>query len=183
VDPGRSRFPAERLIELAPRVQARGRGYGARVQAHGQREVGDGGSQSPVRPLDLQIGAARVEMVRTGRGWLWQCPRCGKHVLHLYLLDDVCCRRCAGLDYSSRRIGRDMPAAARIAKLREKLGGADPTPFAPLPPRKRWARRLSWLRTLQAIAEQENKLASRLSGMTRDLERRVRVRGMTRLSP
>jgi hypothetical protein len=38
---------------------------------------------------------------------------------------------------------------------------------------------VAWLRTLRAIAEQEDKLAARFAGMTRDLERRARVRKLT----
>jgi hypothetical protein len=156
----RSDFPSERLIEHSARVKAGGQGYG--------------GSQRPVHGLDLQ-------MVRTGRGWLFECPRgCGRAVLHVYLPPDgePGCRRCCKLDYACRRVARDMPEAARSAKLREKIG-ADPRPFSPLPPRKRWARRVTWLRTLRAIAEQEDRLAARFAGMTRDLERRARVRKLT----
>jgi hypothetical protein len=36
--------------------------------------------------------------------------------------------------------------------LRERLG-SEPTPFGPLPPRKRWARRASYLRALRANSE------------------------------
>jgi hypothetical protein len=82
------------------------------------------------------------------------------------------------LDYKVRRINRDLPEVARIQKLRAAIA-ADPRPFSPLPPRKRWARRVAWLRTLRAIAEQEDKLAARFAGMTRDLERRARVRKLT----
>jgi hypothetical protein len=80
-----------------------------------------------------------------------------------------------GLRYASRHVARDLPDARRIVKLREKLG-ADPRPFSPLPPRRKWARRAPWLRKVQAIAELEDRLAARFAGMTRDLERRARVR-------
>jgi len=34
------------------------------------------------------------------RRW-WVCPRCGRRAGHLYLADDISCRRCTGLSYSS----------------------------------------------------------------------------------
>jgi hypothetical protein len=86
-------------------------------------------------------------MMKSPRGWLLECPRgCGRAVLHVYLPPDgePTCRHCVGLDYSSRRLSRDMPEAQRIRKLREKIG-ADPRPFSPLPSRGKWARRASRL--------------------------------------
>jgi len=74
--------------------------------------------------------------------------------LHCYIPPDggePGCRRCCKLDYSSHRLGRDMPEAARIRKLRERIG-VDPRPFSPLPPRRKRARRAPWLRALRAIA-------------------------------
>jgi hypothetical protein len=136
-------------------------------------------ASAPPRASTWQIGATTVHTIKSGRGWLFECPRCLKSALHLYIIEDAIegaiCRHCGKLDYACRRVSRDMPEAARIVKLREKIE-ADPRPFSPLPPRKRWARRAPWLRTLRAIAEQENKLAARFAGMTRDLERRAWVR-------
>jgi hypothetical protein len=155
----RAGWPPERLIEHTPRIAAGKQGFGAKE-----------GSQRPLHSLDL-------ETVLTGRGWLWRCG-CGRLVVHIYLPGDgspAACRRCCRLDYSSRRTGRDMPEAQRIARLRERIG-ADPRPFSPLPARPRWARRAPYLRALKAIAEQEDKLAARFAGMTNDLERRARVR-------
>lgn len=108
---------------------------------------------------------------------LFECPKgCGHLVLHIYLPPDgePGCRHCCELDYASRRLNRDIPEAARVAKLRAKLG-AEPTPFSQLPPRKRWARRAPYLRALRAIAEQESKLAPRMTDFADDLERRAKV--------
>jgi hypothetical protein len=156
----RSRWTREHLIDPETRIQARNP------------------SRGPHRDRDLKIGATIVRLVHTGRGWLFECPRgCGRTVLHIYLPPDgePGCRDCLGLKYSCRHVGRDMPEAQRIVKLREKLG-ANPRPFSPLPPRPKWARRAPYLRKVQAIAELEDRLAGRFTNMVGDLERRARVR-------
>ena len=137
-------FPEDRLVERVERFQ---------------------------RPRGTQLAAQGPEFpdrVLTGRGWLWVCPRCEKHVLHLYFVDEgPICRTCGKLDYSTRHgAGRAMPEAVKLTKLRAKLG-ADPALIAPLPPRKgRRMYRRSYLRTLRAIEAAETKLAARLSGMS-----------------
>ena len=37
-----------------------------------------------------------------GTRWWWVCPRCGRRRAHLYLVDDVICRECAGIKYASQ---------------------------------------------------------------------------------
>ena len=144
-------FPEDRLVERVERFQ---------------------------RPRGGQLAAQGPEFpdcVLTGRGWLWVCPRCQKHVLHLYITEDgPLCRRDAGLDYGVRHgCGRAMPEALKLAKLRAKLG-ADSSLIAPLPPRKgRRMYRRSYLRTLRAIEAAETKLAARLSRMSDRLLRAV----------
>ena len=68
-----SEWKREHLIEQTARIKARTP------------------SQRPVRDLDLQIGATIVRQIKTGRGWLFECPRgCGRHGLHVYCpLDGV----------------------------------------------------------------------------------------------
>lgn len=155
----RADFPTEKLIEHTARIAAGKQGFGAK-----------GGSQRPVHGLGL-------ETVLTGRGWLWRCG-CGRSAVHIYLPPDgspAACRRCCKLDYASRRTNRDMPEAARIVKLRQRIG-ADLRSFSELPPRPKWKRRVPWVRALRAIAEQEAALAARVTGLADDLERRARVR-------
>jgi hypothetical protein len=161
--------PPDRLIDPTARVQAGKQGFAARKNPQDP-------SRGPLPSLDLRLGATTFHQVHSGRGWLWQCG-CDRLVLHIYCPPDrePGCRHCLSLDYACRHVDRDMPDARRIVKLREKLG-ADPRPFSPLPPRPKWARRAPWLRKLQAIGELEDRLASRFAGMTRDLERRARVR-------
>jgi hypothetical protein len=162
VHPNRRPPPPERLIEHAVRIAAGKQGFGAK-----------GGSQRPVHGLDL-------ETVLTGRGWLWRCS-CGRLALHVYFPSDgspAACRRCCKLDYASRRTNRDLPEVQRIQRLRQRMA-ADVRPYAALPPRPKWKRRAPWLRTLQAIAEQEDRLARRFAGMVNDLQRRAAVRKLT----
>jgi hypothetical protein len=171
IRPDREPPPNDRLIE-----------HVGRIRAHTPS------LRSP-READLQIGATTVRTVVVMRGWhaatLFEC-RCGRAVEAVYLPPDggePGCRHCVRvggerLDYSSRRVGRDLPEAQRVRRLREKLG-VDPTPFSEIGPRRRWQHRVPRLRILAKIAEQERRLAERLAGMTRDLERRLRVRGLT----
>jgi hypothetical protein len=171
-DPDRSHLPAELLVDCTARIQAGKQGFGARTP-----------SRASLPSLDLQIGATTFHQVRTGRGWLWKCG-CGREVLHIYCPPnrEPGCRHCLGLKYACRHVGRGLPEAQRIRKLREKLG-AEPRPFAELPARRRWQHRVTRLRLLKRLAELEEKLAARFAGMTRDLERRARVRKLKPPTP
>jgi hypothetical protein len=108
-----------------------------------------------------------------GRPW-FACGRCGRRVKHTYL-DELVCRRCAGLDYASRHIHRSVPGVHRVMRWRRMIG-IDPHPFAPIPKRKRHHTR--YHRIVAQIRAEESKLVGHLSGVTRDLERRARLRGM-----
>jgi len=49
-----------------------------------------------------QVALTTTDLPGGGRRrWWWICPRCGRRAGYLYLTDDVTCRRCAGLRYSS----------------------------------------------------------------------------------
>ena len=57
--------------------------------------------------IDDQAHQRQVALTTTNlpgggrRRWWWVCPRCGRRAGFLYLVDDVLCRRCAGLAYAS----------------------------------------------------------------------------------
>jgi hypothetical protein len=149
-----SEWKRDRLIEHAAHLQARTP------------------SQRSARDLDLQIGATTVRTVVVMRGWhratLFECPRgCGRAVEHVYLPPDggePGCRHCVRvggerLDYSSRRINRDLPEVQRIERLR-KLGAPSLAPFSEIGPRRKWQRQVTRLRLLKRLAEQEDRLGS-----------------------
>jgi hypothetical protein len=111
------------------------------------------------------------------RPW-FVCPAgCGQRVRFLYLRDRIACRRCYRLDYSSRHLRRQTPGVGRVERLRRKLGHCEPKPFAPLPARIRRGRSRAYHDALvAAILDQEQALLGHLQTVTRDLERRIRVR-------
>jgi hypothetical protein len=57
-----------------------------------------------------------------------------------------------------------------------RMIGIDPHPFAAIPKRPRHHTRFH--RIIAQIRAEESKLVGHLSGVTRDLERRARLRGM-----
>jgi hypothetical protein len=57
------------------------------------------------------------------------CPRCGRRCKHIYL-DELACRICCDLDYSSRHLHRSMSGVHRIRRWRRQLG-IDPILVAP----------------------------------------------------
>ena len=57
-----------------------------------------------------------------------------------------------------------------------RMIGIDPHPFAPIPKRPR--HHMRYHRIVARIRAEESKLVGHLGGITRDLERRARLRGM-----
>jgi hypothetical protein len=102
------------------------------------------------------------------------CPACDRRRQHLYL-EELVCRRCAGLDYSSRHLHRPVPGLHRIRRLRRQIG-VDQRPFAPLPKRPRHHVRFHQI--AEEIRALERGLVGHLSVINQDLERRARLRGM-----
>lgn len=108
----------------------------------------------------IELGASSFEislveeepMAGCRRLW-WRCPRCQRRGRHIYLLEGRC-RRCLGLEYSSRHTQR-WANAHRIARLRRLLG-VNEQPFAAIPPPKR--RRGRYWRLAAAIVVEERKL-------------------------
>jgi hypothetical protein len=105
----------------------------------------------------------------------FECPRCGRRCRHIFL-DELACRKCLRLDYAGRHLYRQTPAVHRVARLRRKLGAADPRPFAPLPASPPGRRRAYHERLVALIHDEEQSLVEHLGGIVRDLKRRIRVR-------
>ena len=63
----------------------------------------------------------------------FECGRCSRRVKHIYV-DELVCRRCAGLDYASRHLHRSVPGVHRVTRWRRQIG-IDPHPFAAIPER------------------------------------------------
>jgi hypothetical protein len=108
-----------------------------------------------------------------GRPW-FECGTCGRRVKHIYF-DALACRTCLHLDYSSRHLHRSVPGVHRIMRWRRMIG-IDPHPFAAIPERPKHHTRFH--RIVARIRVEESKLVGHLGGVTRDLERRARLRGM-----
>lgn len=108
-----------------------------------------------------------------GRHW-FQCVGCGRRVRHIYL-DEVRCRVCLRLDYCSRHLHRSTPSVHRIMRWRRQLG-IDPHPFAPIAKRKR--HHLRYHRIVARILIEEEVLRGYLRKVSRDLDRRARLRGL-----
>ena len=125
----------------------------------------------------LMIGNCRIElrphpMVRSA---MFGCPKCGRDCYRLYQVADAwACRKCGGLDYSSRHEHRSIPKYARILYLRRRIN-AELRPFAPLPPvpRQRVAR---YHKIVAEIAALESNLIGYLGNINSDLKRRIRSR-------
>jgi hypothetical protein len=74
------------------------------------------------RPPGIWLDGRPVLVVWDGQGRpYWQCP-CGRRCKHIYL-DELRCRICLHLDYSSRHLYRTVPGLHRIVKLLTVLGG------------------------------------------------------------
>jgi hypothetical protein len=108
-----------------------------------------------------------------GRPW-FECPGCGRRCKHIYL-DELVCRICCRLDYASQHLHRSVPGVHRVMRLRRMIG-IDPHPFAPIPKRQRHHKR--YHRIVARILLEEQALLGHLNTVTRDLERRARLRGM-----
>jgi len=66
-----------------------------------------------INPVEVEIsgGPRRVASLTStpdhngGTRWWWICPCCGRRRAHLYLVEDVICRECAGIKYASQVFG------------------------------------------------------------------------------
>src|SRR5215471_12731407 len=174
--------PHDLIVEANPRLdvwmllQCGGLVEGAvTVLAWGQKTY-----QVARRTPDIWIDGTRIAVTwdeplpGVGRPW-FECPVCGQRCRHVYLRDAIACRRCHRLDYASRHLHRAVPGVHRIRRWRRMIDIA-PHPFAPIPKRKRHHTR--YHRIVARIRVEESKLVGHLGAVTRDLERRARLRGM-----
>jgi hypothetical protein len=84
---------------------------------------------------------------------------------------------CHRLDYAVRHLRRQTPGVGRVERLRRRLGDCELKPFAPLPVRIRRGRSRAYHDKLVArILDEETALLGYLQTVTRDLQRRIRVR-------
>jgi hypothetical protein len=128
-----------------------------------------------LREGEIWLGAVRVAFEMTRAGPFFVCPECGRRARQLYFVEPVSCRRCVKppIDYGSRHgERRSAPGAARIARLRRQIG-AEPFPFALLPPRppRAGARHDSIVSRIEA---EEARLVASFEQLGDDLERRLR---------
>jgi len=179
------RFPGDRLVERWPRVDVFALNRIGCLIPGTTTELrwGTGGCHCRARTGGIEIGGTFVAVVwdepmeRVSRPW-WSCPRCSARCRFVFLRGEtIACRRCLRLDYACRHIGRQTPGVARVARLRCRLGDCETRPFAPLPVRTRRGRsRVYHDALVQRILDEEAALIGHLQGITRDLERRIRVR-------
>src|SRR5215813_9291164 len=173
-----TRVPLDRLIESRARIDATmlNRIGGLVDGAVTELRWGDRGYQLATHSPNLWINGNRVLVVWTDWALPWfECPRCGRRCRHIFL-DELACRICLRLDYASRHLHRQTPGVHRVMRLRRKLGGCDVRPFAPLPPRRRGRIGAYHEKLVAMIREEEAKLLSHLQTVTRDLDRRIRIR-------
>ena len=178
-----TRVPHDLIVEANPRLdvwmllQCGGLVEGAVTRL----QCGDRGYQLARQTPDIFIDGTRIAIVwdepmpGVGRPW-FECPACGQRCRHLYLRDTIACRRCHRLDHASRHLRRQTPGVGRVERLRRKLGDCDLRPFAPLPPRRRGRSRAYHDQLVALIRTEEGRLLGHLQTVTRDLERRIRVR-------
>jgi len=171
-----SHFPPDRLVENRARIDAFKLNRAGAFAADGvvtQLRWGDRGYRLERQAPNILAGNICVPVVwdLQARPW-FLCPRCWRSCKHLYL-DEIACRRCCGLDYSSRHLHRSMPGIHRIERWR-KLIDADPRPFTPLPHRP--PHHVRFHRIAANIIAEEATLVGHLASINRDLDRRIRSR-------
>jgi hypothetical protein len=177
-DPNPSHFPLDRLVENRARLDAfKLNRIGAFLEGEVTRlKWGDqGGCLLARHAPNILVNGTRVMVVwdEQARAW-FECPACGRRVKHIYF-EAIACRTCCRLDYASRHLHRSVPGVHRVMRWRRMIG-VDPHPFAAIPERPKHHTRFH--RIIARIRVEESKLVGHLGGVTRDLERRARLRGI-----
>ena len=171
------RVPADRLVENRLRLDAfKLNRLGAFVEGAVTRLAwGENTYQLARHTPNILVNGNSILVTwdEQARPW-FECPACGRRCKHLYL-DAIACRICCRLDYASRHLHRQVPGVHRVMRWRRMIG-IDPHPFAAIPKRPRHHTRFH--RIVARIRVEESKLVGHLGGVTRDLERRARLRGM-----
>ncbi len=181
---------AKHLFRSVDAVDARGmKSWAQEVSSEG---AGGPPATSTVEILrespNLWIGATCVAIVwdepmpRLARPF-FECPICSNKCRFLHLRGStIGCRKCLGLDYSMRHINRQVPALARVVRLRRKLGDCPTVPFSALPTNVRSGRggrsRSHHDQLVAMIRADEERLIEHIAIVNRDLSRRVKIRGM-----
>jgi hypothetical protein len=101
----------------------------------------------------------------------FRCPVCDRRCLHLFLMDRIACRTCAGLDYASRH--RDT-MVHQVIRLRRQLGAEDLNPFGSLPPRPRYPANRTYDRLVARIQAAEARVFARFGQTVAAIARRHR---------
>src|SRR5262245_35748315 len=122
LDDPRPRFPADRLVENRPRLDA---AKLHRLGAFTEGAVTWLQSEEDEKPYplarqtpDILIGEVRVPVVWDIPAAPWfLCPRCRRRCRHLYL-GEIACRICLRLEHSSRHLHRTVPGVHRVARWR-----------------------------------------------------------------
>ena len=158
------RFPASRMVETRPRIDAaaiaRLRPVGSRLGPEGLR-------------LELNVLGEQQSVRLFPTPWLlkFECPSCRRRVRYLYELE-LRCQECEGLDWAARHgSARSQPLAWKAWSLRRELGGVDEHLFGILPqiPVRHVRRR----RLAQQIIEAEDMLLREGHARTVALMRRA----------
>jgi hypothetical protein len=172
-----SHFPASHLVENRARLDAfRLNRIGAFVEgAVTELRRGDRGYRLARHTPNILVNGNPVTVLwdEQARPW-FECPACHRRCKHIYF-DGLACRICCRLDYASRHLHRSVPGVHRVMRWRRQIG-IDPHPFAPIPKRKHHHKH--YYRTVAKILAKERALLGHLRTVTRDLERRARLRGM-----
>jgi hypothetical protein len=178
-----ARVPLDLIVEANPRLDAFWLNrIGALVRGTTtELQWGHGGGCLLAHGVDIELEGVRIPLIwdepmeDVERPW-FACPVCGRRCRHVYLRGVIACRRCCRLDYAVRHLHRQVPALARVARLRRRLGDCGLRPFAPLPARRRGRSRARHDQLVAMILDEEAKLIGHLQTVTRDLERRIDLR-------
>jgi hypothetical protein len=91
------------------------------------------------------------------------CPACSRRVWNLHARNGrLGCRLCLGLSYARRHVHRWCPALYRVRRLRARLG-AEPVPFAPLPPRRWFQHHRTYDGLIRRLEAEEAKVLARFA--------------------
>jgi hypothetical protein len=90
-----------------------------------------------------------------GQRAYFQCPLCFRSADSLYASPYLACRQCHGLAYHSENLTKLWRKNEKLLKLQSRAG-MDTSRFPrPMPPKPKWQRWHTYLRTRQAIREAE----------------------------
>lgn len=128
-----------------------------------------------IREGNLELAGVSIPIVpdKLGRRF-FECG-CGRRTRFVYL-PGLRCRRCTGLEHSSRHVWRTVPGLRRILKLRKRLVrryrcAISLEPLSAIPRKKRHCVR--YARIVDETRELEHELFEHLAGINRTLAHRL----------